>query len=55
MVFLCVCVQLSSRLEQVQGNFLRVPLASDVDTARSLLQQHNDMKQSECLLQRRLC
>ncbi|XP_076451161.1 coiled-coil domain-containing protein 141-like [Babylonia areolata] len=42
--------ELSSNMEQVQGNFLRVPLASDVNTARSLLQQHNDMKQSilEC-------
>ncbi|XP_025104045.1 coiled-coil domain-containing protein 141-like isoform X3 [Pomacea canaliculata] len=37
---------LSSKLEQAQGNFIGVPLASDVDSARRLLQQHNDMKQT---------
>ena len=34
-------------MEQAQGNFTGTPLASDVDSARRLLQQHNDMKQSE--------
>ncbi|RUS90398.1 hypothetical protein EGW08_001893, partial [Elysia chlorotica] len=35
---------LASSMEQAQRNFSKVPLASDVDTAQKLLDQHLDMK-----------
>ncbi|CAG5126015.1 unnamed protein product [Candidula unifasciata] len=37
---------LSSTMEQAQRNFSKVPLATDVETAQKLLQQHLDMKNS---------
>ncbi|BFZ21917.1 hypothetical protein BsWGS_24956 [Bradybaena similaris] len=37
---------LSSTMEQAQRNFSKVPLATDVQTAQRLLQQHLDMKNS---------
>ncbi|XP_012936768.1 uncharacterized protein LOC101859779, partial [Aplysia californica] len=35
---------LASSMEQAQNNFSKVPLATDVETAQRLLQQHLDMK-----------
>ncbi|XP_046554795.1 uncharacterized protein LOC124264120 [Haliotis rubra] len=37
---------LSSKMEQAQSNFSNVPLAKDVETARNLLQQHQEIKSS---------
>lgn len=43
-------LQLSSTMEQAQRNFSKVPLATDVESAQRLLQQHLDMKNSELFL-----
>ena len=43
-----VCVfQFSERMEDAQTRFVQVGTAQDVDTARRLLQQHQEFKKSE--------
>jgi len=45
-------LQFAQKMEQAQSMFTNVSLAHDVDSARQLLQQHQDLKKrtSSCLM-----
>jgi len=43
---LILTLQFSRKMERAQEHFSTVSLAHDIDTARDLLQQHQDMKKS---------